>query len=150
MSTGPLPRPRPATRDDVDAVVALERDCFADPWGEDSVAAELAGAGRIVRVAAAPGGLIGWSSTSVVAETADLLRVAVDPAVRGRGLGRVLVADVVDRAREAGAERVLLEVAESNAPARALYAATGFREIHRRRRYYADGADALVLERVLS
>ena len=115
----------------------------------DVLAAELAATGRIVRVAAAPDGLLGWSSTSVVAETADLLRVAVDPSTRGRGLGRLLVDDVLHRATESGAERVLLEVAEPNTAARGLYAATGFREIHRRRRYYADGADALVLERVL-
>lgn len=149
MTTGPIPQPRPATRDDVDAVAALERACFDDPWSADSIAAELAATGRIVRVAAAPDGLLGWSSTSVVAETADLLRVAVDPSTRGRGLGRLLVDDVLHRVTESGAERVLLEVAEPNTAARGLYAATGFREIHRRRRYYADGADALVLERVL-
>ncbi len=149
MSTGSLPRPRAATVDDVAAVAALERVCFDDPWGPDSVASEIGAADRIVRVAAGASGVQGWSSTSVVAETADLLRVAVDPAVRGRGLGRVLVDEVLRTAAEAGADRVLLEVAEPNTPARALYAATGFREIHRRRRYYAGGADALVLERVL-
>jgi len=150
MTIGSIPQPRAATRDDVDAVAMLEQACFDDPWGADSVATEIAGAGRIVRVAEVASRLLGWSSTSVVAETADLLRVAVEPSVRGRGLGRLLVDDVLHRAAEAGAERVLLEVAEPNTSARALYAATGFQEIHRRRRYYADGADALVLERVLS
>lgn len=150
MTIGSVPQPRAATRDDVDAVATLERACFEDPWSADSVATELAAAGRIVRVVEVALGILGWSSTSVVAETADLLRVAVEPSVRGRGLGRVLVGDVLHRAAAAGAERVLLEVAEPNTAARALYAATGFREIHRRRRYYADGADALVLERVLS
>lgn len=149
MSSGPNPRPRAATVDDVAAVAALERACFDEPWNADSVATEVAAADRIARVAAGPEGIQGWSSTSVVGDTADLLRVAVDPAVRGQGLGRVLVDDVLQNASRAGAERVLLEVAEPNAAARALYAATGFREIHRRRRYYAGGADALVLERVL-
>lgn len=150
MSSGSIPRPRAATVEDVAAVTALERACFDEPWGPDSVATELGAADRIVRVAGTPDSICGWSSTSVVGETADLLRVAVDPSVQGQGLGRVLVDDVLRRAAEAGAERVLLEVAEPNAPARALYAATGFREIHRRRRYYAGGADALVLERMLS
>lgn len=150
MTVSWVPQPRAATRDDVGAVAALEQACFDDPWGADSVAGEITGGGRIVRVAETTSGILGWSSTSVVAETADLLRVAVEPSARGRGLGRVLVDDVLRHAGDAGAERVLLEVAEPNTPARALYAATGFREIHRRRRYYADGADALVLERVLS
>ena len=43
---------------------------------------------------------------------------------------------------------MLLEVAESNAAARAFYAKAGFVEIHRRPNYYRDGSAALVLERV--
>jgi ribosomal-protein-alanine N-acetyltransferase len=45
---------------------------------------------------------------------------------------------------------MFLEVSERNAAARALYAAAGFAEVGRRRRYYADGADALVLRRDLT
>lgn len=150
MSVGPSSRVRPATIDDVGGLAELEKASFADPWPPASLTGELGTPGRIVRVALASEAIVGWSSTSVVADTADLLRVAVAPAARRLGLGRVLVDDVMACVSAAGAERVLLEVAESNAAARALYATTGFREIHRRRRYYADGADALVLERVLA
>jgi ribosomal-protein-alanine N-acetyltransferase len=41
---------------------------------------------------------------------------------------------------------VLLEVSETNAGARAFYAAHGAVELDRRRRYYRDGSDALVLQ----
>jgi [ribosomal protein S18]-alanine N-acetyltransferase len=44
---------------------------------------------------------------------------------------------------------MLLEVAAGNAPARALYAAAGFAEVGKRRRYYPDGSDALVLAAAL-
>jgi ribosomal-protein-alanine N-acetyltransferase len=44
---------------------------------------------------------------------------------------------------------VLLEVREDNAAARAFYAAHAFTEIDRRRRYYRDGATAIVLLRDL-
>jgi ribosomal-protein-alanine N-acetyltransferase len=40
---------------------------------------------------------------------------------------------------------LFLEVAEPNMAARALYAGAGAKDVGRRRRYYADGADALVL-----
>ena len=55
----------------------------------------------------------------------------------------------VEAARQAGADRVLLEVAASNVAARELYRAHGYVEISRRRAYYADGDDALVLARAL-
>jgi ribosomal-protein-alanine N-acetyltransferase len=48
-----------------------------------------------------------------------------------------------------GAAAMFLEVSDRNAAARALYAASGFAEVGRRRRYYADGANALVLSRAL-
>lgn len=141
---------RPATPADAAGLVELERVCFDDPWSEGSVAAELAAADRHVRVALGEDdAVLGWSSTQVVADTADLLRVAVRPGVRRAGLGRVLVEELLQTAAAAGAERVLLEVAAGNTAAQVLYERTGFREIHRRRAYYADGGDALVMERVL-
>ncbi|GAA1752776.1 ribosomal protein S18-alanine N-acetyltransferase [Aeromicrobium alkaliterrae] len=143
---------RPATADDVAGLVELERLCFDDPWSEGSVAGELAAPDRHVRIALGQDGdaVLGWSSTQVVADTADLLRVAVHPGARRGGIGRVLVDELLRTAATAGAERVLLEVAAGNTAAQVLYAGTGFREIHRRRAYYADGGDALVMERVLS
>jgi [ribosomal protein S18]-alanine N-acetyltransferase len=44
---------------------------------------------------------------------------------------------------------MFLDVAEGNGPAAALYRGLGFAEVGRRRRYYPDGADALVLRRDL-
>ncbi|WP_313577184.1 GNAT family N-acetyltransferase, partial [Brevundimonas sp.] len=77
------------------------------------------------------------------------LTLAVRPTARRAGLGVRLVEAAVVRAAALGAERMFLEVAESNAAARALYARSGFVEMGRRRGYYshADGRreDALTL-----
>ncbi|WP_229051819.1 ribosomal protein S18-alanine N-acetyltransferase [Aeromicrobium sp. Leaf350] len=140
---------RAATQDDVPVLAELERACFDDPWSASSVASEVASVERHVRLAVEGETAVGWSSTLVVAETADLLRVAVRPASRRRGVARVLVEELLRTAADAGAERILLEVAADNTGAQALYGGLGFREIHRRRAYYADGGDALVMERAL-
>jgi len=65
--------------------------------------------------------------------------------MRRRGLGTALLRGVAAGAAGRGAQRVFLEVSERNAAARALYAAAGFEPVARRRSYYPDGADALVL-----
>ncbi len=71
-------------------------------------------------------------------------------AWRRHGVGARLLAAVLWRAAEAGAARVVLEVAADNDPGRQFYAAHDFSEIGVRPGYYggrADGIDALVLAR---
>jgi len=86
----------------------------------------------------------------VAADQAEILALAVIPAVRRQGRGAALLAAAEARAAAAGAAAMFLEVAEPNAPARSLYARAGYAPAGRRRAYYPDGADALVLRKSLS
>ncbi len=80
----------------------------------------------------------------VAAGEAELHTLVVDPARRRSGIARRLLADFAARARGDGATEAFLEVAEGNAPARALYAGAGWAPVGRRRGYYG-GDDALIL-----
>ncbi|TCZ55290.1 GNAT family N-acetyltransferase [Roseicella aquatilis] len=80
---------------------------------------------------------------------AEILTLAVLPAARRQGLGAALMAAALAGAAARGAEAMFLEVAAGNAAALPLYRGLGFAEVGRRRRYYPDGADALVLRRDL-
>jgi ribosomal-protein-alanine N-acetyltransferase len=86
-------------------------------------------------------------------DVADVMTVAVVPGWRGRGLGDLLVGELVRRAGKSGAGSVMLEVRADNGPARRLYERHGFEEVSVRRRYYRqpDGpdVDALVMRRRL-
>jgi ribosomal-protein-alanine N-acetyltransferase len=84
-----------------------------------------------------------------IAGEAEILTLAVPQARRGEGLGRRLVEAALDTARAAGAGRMYLEVSEANPAAEALYRKCGFGDAGRRKRYYKDGSDALVLARSL-
>jgi GNAT superfamily N-acetyltransferase len=63
------------------------------------------------------------------AETAELKRMYVSPAMRGKGLGRRLVAALEAEARALGVRRLVLETGIRQAAALALYRGTGFRPI---------------------
>ncbi|HYC67181.1 GNAT family N-acetyltransferase [Brevundimonas sp.] len=129
-------------------MAAIHAEAFAGPhdtpWSEAAFAGLLEQAGVFAREA--PDGFI---LMRAVADEAEILTLAVRPSARRRGLGARLVGEGVLAAAARGAVRVLLEVAEDNAPARALYARAGFGEAGRRPDYYAgaDGArrDALLL-----
>ncbi|MEV7430493.1 ribosomal protein S18-alanine N-acetyltransferase [Nocardioides sp. NPDC092400] len=143
---------RTATPEDRDAVVALEDTCLGDDaWSPGLVAEGLAGnVPTVVYLVAEDGGtVVGHAVASIVADIAELQRIAVDPAHRRGGHASALLDEVVRRSKEGGAERLLLEVREDNAGALAFYAARGFVEVDRRRRYYRDGATAVVLRRGL-
>lgn len=66
--------------------------------------------------------------TWVDAETAHVAQLAVDPAQRGRGVATALLDGAISAARDRGAARVTLLVAESNTPAQRLYRGRGFVE----------------------
>jgi len=138
---------RSATGADVAAVRALEEELFgADAWSAAGITDALLGADRHAVVAELDDVVAGYAVTRVAGDVADLERIAVHPAYRRAGLASALLDAVRDRAREAAAERLLLEVSEANSGARDFYAAHGAVELDRRRRYYRDASDALVLQ----
>lgn len=92
----------------------------------------------------------GFALGRAVAWEAEVLTIAVRPASRRGGIGHALMRAVMAEAARRGAGNLFLEVSEANGPARALYAGLGAAEAGRRRRYYADGSDALVLRLDLS
>ena len=141
---------RPATAADVPTIADLELDNLgADAWSEGLVREGVVGNLPTISylVAEVDGAVVGHATASVVADIAELQRIAVDPAHRRTGLASDLLAAVVAVAKLEGADRLLLEVREDNAGAIAFYAARDFVEVDRRRRYYRDGATAVVLRR---
>lgn len=115
-----------------------------DAWAQDAFARLLAMPGAF-----ALAGRGGFVLARTAADEAEILMLAVLPDFRRRGLGRALLAAAVQEASARGARTLFLEVAAGNAPARALYAGSGFAEAARRAAYYPDGGDALVLRRDL-
>jgi len=135
---------RPAGDADVAAIAGIEQACFgASAWSEGLIGDEVRSDRHVVLV---DDDVAGYGAISLAGDVADLDRIAVLPASRGQGRAAGLLGDLVDRARDLGAGRMLLEVAADNVAAIGLYEANGFDTISRRRGYYAGGVDALVME----
>ena len=137
----------PAHRDDLAAIMILERSGFASPeqWSERSWLGELLGEGRTVLIARAhqPVGMITIQTTG---ELADLHRLAVAPAYRRRGVGTALVKAALDTVRHLGVRAVILEVRDTNDAAIMLYQKLGFEQLAARQNYYGPGQHALILK----
>lgn len=138
----------PASAAAATAMAAIHAVAFppGEAWDAPAFAAQLALPGVFGRLEPR-GGLV---LARVAGEEAEILTLAVVPDARRAGLGRALLAAAAADATARGAREIFLEVAVANRAAVTLYAAAGFAEVGRRRRYYADGQDALVLRAALS
>lgn len=140
---------------DLDAVTEVMRAAFDDRFGEAWTRSQCAGilpmpGVQLVLARDGEGDLAGFSLFRTVADEAELLLLAVAPDCRRRGIGRMLLDHFMDRARDAGASRVHLEVREGN-PAVMMYRQAGFILAGRRPKYYrgrfGGDFDALTLSR---
>ncbi len=130
-------------------MLAVERLSFADPWRESDFADAIAGAVPFF-VAEVDGHVAAYAIGRCAADEGEILNIGVHPDWRRRGIARALVRALLDALGAAGARQVYLEVRESNAAARQLYAAYGFGEIGRRARYYRRPVeDAVILRAVV-
>ena len=162
-ATSPTPAPTPALAPaliptpapiperfrwwDIERVTELEAELFPGdtPWTAEMFWAELAAGHHYVVVRDRAGVPIGYAGLARHADgVAEVQTIGVDPAHRRRGLGRVLLTDLL---LAAGPDRVLLDVRTDNTAALRLYEDMGFARIGRRRRYYQpSGADAYTME----
>ena len=114
-------------------VEALEAEAFGDAWG---------GVEEHEHLWALEGlGYAQWGLIPGVGE-AELLRIAVRPEARGRGVGGQILRGCMEALAALGVAELHLEVRVSNASARHLYEREGWRQVGLRKAYYRDGEDA--------
>jgi len=144
---------RLSSDEDLEAVLAIERASFTNPWTREMYLAELQNEGvsycYVIReVVDGRSRVIGFCSFWRVLDELHLNNLAIDPAHRRGGAGTALLAEVLRQGAALGARRTTLEVRRSNEEARRLYARMGFELAGVRRGYYTNPVeDALILWR---
>ena len=126
--------------DDLDNVMDVMSSAFSDRFGEAWTRSQCAGilpmeGVRLVLAQDDEEEILGFALFRTVAQDAELLLLAVKPAVQGNGIGRKLLDHFIDGARNSGADRIHLEVRDGN-PATRVYEAAGFVQCNRRPGYY--------------
>lgn len=147
-----LPRFRRMTVEDLAAVEAIENSVYTHPWTIGNFSDSLE-AGYHCWVMERAGGVVGYSVVMIAADEAHLLNLSIALPLQRQGLGSELLRFVIKLARNYNAQTIYLEVRESNAAGRGLYAQHGFAEIGVRRGYYPAGAvreDAVTMEKKLA
>ncbi len=130
-------------------LAALHGQCFAQAWSEAEFASLLNLPGCTAWVCRDAGRFVALALFRQALDEAELLTLATHPDYRRAGHADALLTSGEKALLSQGVERVFLEVSTANPGALALYTRSGYRELARRRAYYRDGSDALVLEKWL-
>jgi [ribosomal protein S18]-alanine N-acetyltransferase len=132
---------------DLRAVEEIERRSYATPWSRSMFAGEVVKPTSICLGAFEPdtGRLIGYAIVSRYVDAWHVMNVAVDPAVRRRGVARALLGRLFELTSGEPRRGYTLEVRVSNAGAISLYEALGFKPRGIRRGYYTDNREDAVI-----
>ena len=142
------PAVEPMTEALLEQVDAIERESFPDPWPRRFFMEELTRSDpAYARVAIEDGQVIGYLVAWFVLDEVHLGNLAVHPEHRRRGVGRLLLQHLIDRAERRGASFISLEVRAGNRAAMSLYARHHFRPEGLRKGYYAGREDAVIMVR---
>lgn len=143
---------RPMREADLGDVLAIEGEAYEFPWSRE-IFRDCIRVGYSCRVLEFEGRVNAYGMLQVAAGKARLLNLCVRRKLHRRGLGRRLLALLIDVARSHRSRAVFLEVRPSNAAARRLYDSMGFAEVGMSRGYYparTGREDAMILSLALS
>lgn len=142
---------RKGTKEDIEAIYAIELESFSVPWSLESITKELENEMAYYVVAEEAGQVLGYAGLWDVVGEGQITNIAVRPSGRRKGIGKKLVEGLMAYGKEKGLEVLILEVRESNEAAIRLYSQAGFKDIGKRKNYYTKPTeDAILMALTLS
>jgi len=127
---------RPMTEEDLLQVETIEQESFSLPWSFDAFKSTLDREDTLYLVAAEEDMIIGYCGMYISFDEGEVPNVAVKRSYRGRGVGEVMMSELLVRAEARGVSSVFLEVRKSNEAARRLYEKLGFESAGIRKNFY--------------
>jgi len=130
---------REMTWDDLDQVMVIEKENFSVPWTEMGFFTYLMREDALFLVAEdEEEQVLGYCGVIIAMDEGDITNVSVKKELQGRGIGKALVQEMIERTVARGVHTLFLEVRESNQAAIALYEKQGFERMGIRKKYYTD------------
>ena len=136
---------REMTESDITEIAELEKECFSEPWSENSLRDELTNETARFYVLRDGEKLLGYIGANNICNEVYITNVAVNSQYRGRGYGQKLVNHLIKQSETERAFFITLEVRKSNKNAIKLYEKCGFKFIGERKNFYSKPTeDALI------
>ena len=142
----PNVRLRKASMADVQYIETIEQTVFGKSFGKKMLTEDiLYNPMAHYHVLEVAGQRVGYSSLWITVPHAEIVQIVLEPSYQGQGYGRLMMQAMLERCRDHAVEAVTLEVRVSNTQAIGFYERFGFRRVSRRKHYYQNGEDALLM-----
>ncbi len=139
------------TTEERKGIVELDTKHFPVPWTIDQWKEffELENSDYLLILAQAEQNLVGFLLFQLIRSESlgHLLKIVVDPSVRGNGYGRQLMGEGVAQLVCEGIDAIFLEVEHENIAARSLYQSFSFCELNTVKNFYGTGRNAVRMRR---
>lgn len=123
----------------------IEQEAFDQPWSERMFIPEVEDENAYYLVGVRGDEVICYGGFHKVLDEAHITNIAVRADSRGRGIGTLLMSELISRARMLGVKYMTLEVCDNNENAIKLYKSFGFTVEGIRKKYYNNVHDALIM-----
>lgn len=128
---------------DLDSILEIENECFIDPWSRESFMLDINNNNSLfIKMIDDTNKLIGYYDVWLSIDDADIGSIAVLKEYQGKGYGKEMLIDLLNRCKEKGIKNIHLEVNVKNTKAKNLYNKLGFKQTRIRKGYYK-GVDAI-------
>ena len=137
---------KPLTEEYVDQVCVLEEEAFSMPWHRESFLEMIANENACYLVALIGEEVVASCGLRHIVGEGEITNVVTKGTMRGKGIGRQILLQLLEEGAKMGAEAFTLEVRVSNAPAIHLYESLGFVSEGIRKNFYEEPTeDALIM-----
>lgn len=140
-----MPIFRRAQQLDLEEIQRLEQQCFTDAWSLQGLQETLQQSQAFLMVAEEQGKVVAYCILYYVLDEGEIARIAVAEEFRCRGIAKELLNRVCQECQDLGVMRLLLDVREGNASARAFYEHYGFLVDGKRKGFYTTPTEDAVL-----
>ena len=129
----------------LDDIEHIERECFSMPWTREQLRHQMGDDHIFICAENENGRAVGYVGLMHVLDEGYISNVAVSSDFRRQGIADALLDELRRRGEAKGLSFMTLEVRAGNAPARALYAKHGYRDVGLRKNYYERPREDAVL-----
>ncbi len=122
-------------------ILEILKENFENPWNKNLIS--NCKISKIVLFKEKP---IAYICIDHILDEAEIQMIAVKKEFQGKGVGKFLLKTLIKYLKELEVKKIFLEVNENNETALKFYRRFGFREIYRRKKYYQNKDDAIIMK----